>query len=288
MEFVLLTGMSGAGKTNALHAMEDIGFYCVDNLPPLLLGTFYDLCEKSADRRMKRVAVVADARSGEMFAEIEDVIQTARMSGQKLRILYLDAKIDTLLIRYKETRRKHPLADEIVGGSVSGAVQLESELLKGVKASADYVIDTSYMTPGQLKERVITLFSDMEDEGMRVTCVSFGFKYGLPLEADLIIDARCLPNPFYVPELKTLTGLDEEVRTYIMNHDVSNEFLYRLYDFVDYTVPLYRQEGKYELVIGIGCTGGKHRSVTIARALNAHLIENGQRSTIHHRDIWKA
>lgn len=288
MEFVLLTGMSGAGKTNALHAMEDIGFYCVDNLPPLLLGTFYDLCEKSADRRMKRVAVVADARSGEMFAEIEDVIQTARMSGQKLRILYLDAKIDTLLIRYKETRRKHPLADEIVGGSLSGAVQLESELLKGVKASADYVIDTSYMTPGQLKERVITLFSDMEDEGMRVTCVSFGFKYGLPLEADLIIDARCLPNPFYVPELKTLTGLDEEVRTYIMNHDVSNEFLYRLYDFVDYTVPLYRQEGKYELVIGIGCTGGKHRSVTIARALNAHLIENGQRSTIHHRDIWKA
>ena len=288
MEFVILTGLSGAGKTNALHAMEDNGFYCVDNLPPLLLDTFYDLCENSTDNRMKRVAVVADARSGEMFAEIADVLQKAKLDGRRFKILFLDAKLDTLVIRYKETRRKHPLLGEMVSGSTEEAVELEDELMKAVREMADYVIDTTFMQPAQLKERVTTLFSGDIHDSLLVTFVSFGFKYGIPMEADLIFDVRCLPNPYYVPELKPLTGLDEAVVDYVMSFEVSGQFMKKLIDFIDFSIPLYKQEGKSEVVIGIGCTGGKHRSVTVARLLNTHLIERSQKSSTHHRDIWKA
>ncbi len=288
MEFVILTGLSGAGKTNALHAMEDNGFYCVDNLPPLLLDTFYDLCENSTDNRMKRVAVVADARSGEMFAEIADVLQKAKLDGRRFKILFLDAKLDTLVIRYKETRRKHPLLGEMVSGSTEEAVELEDELMKAVREMADYVIDTTFMQPAQLKERVTTLFSGDIHDSLLVTFMSFGFKYGIPMEADLIFDVRCLPNPFYVPELKPLTGLDEAVVDYVMSFEVSGQFMKKLIDFIDFSIPLYKQEGKSEVVIGIGCTGGKHRSVTVARLLNTHLIERSQKSSTHHRDIWKA
>lgn len=288
MEFVILTGLSGAGKTNALHAMEDIGFYCVDNLPPLLLDTFYDLCDNATDNRMKRVAVVADARSGEMFSEIADVLQKAKLDGKRFKILFLDAKLDTLVIRYKETRRKHPLIGDMVSGSVEEAVELEDELMKGVRETADYVIDTTYMNPAQLKERITTLFSGDIGNSLLVTFMSFGFKYGIPMEADLIFDVRCLPNPFYVPELKPLTGLDEAVVNYVMGYEVSGQFMQKLEDFIDFTLPLYKQEGKSEVVIGIGCTGGKHRSVTVARLLNTHLVEQNQKSATHHRDIWKA
>ncbi len=288
MEFVILTGLSGAGKTNALHAMEDIGFYCVDNLPPLLLDTFYDLCEKSTDNRMKRVAVVADARSGEMFAELADVLQKAKLDGRRFKILFLDAKLDVLVVRYKETRRKHPLIGEMVSGSVEEAVELENELMKEVREMADYVIDTTFMQPAQLKERVTTLFTGDARDSLLVTFMSFGFKYGIPMEADLIFDVRCLPNPYYVPELKPLTGLDEAVVDYVMGFEVSGQFISKLMEFIDFTLPLYKQEGKSEVVIGIGCTGGKHRSVTVARLLNTHLIERNQKSSTHHRDIWKA
>ncbi|MBQ0098355.1 MAG: RNase adapter RapZ [Oscillospiraceae bacterium] len=288
MEFVIVTGLSGAGKTNALHAMEDIGFYCVDNIPPMLLETFYDLCENSTDNRMKKVAVVADVRSGEMFNDLSEVISKCKMAGKRFKILFLDAKTDTLLIRYKETRRKHPLSSELSSGSTADAVKLEAELMKPVKAIADYVIDTTYMALKQLKERVTTIFTQGNDDGLLVTCMSFGFKYGIPLEADLVFDVRCLPNPFYIPELKPLTGLDEEVREYVLKFDETQVFIEKLLSFLDYTIPLYKQEGKSEVVIGIGCTGGKHRSVTLARLLNSHFIENKQKSAIHHRDIWKA
>ncbi|MDO4747745.1 MAG: RNase adapter RapZ [Eubacteriales bacterium] len=288
MEFVIITGLSGAGKTSALHAMEDIGFYCVDNIPPLLLDTFYDLCDNSADNRMKKVAVVVDMRSGNMFNELADIISKSKLSGKRFKILYLDTKLDTLLIRYKETRRKHPLADEFSGGSTEKAVELEYELMKPVKIISDYVINTSYMTPKQLKERVTTMFSHGQESGMLVTCMSFGFKYGIPLEADLIFDVRCLPNPFYIKELKHKTGLDEEVRKYILDFEVTQQFVEKLISYLDFTIPLYKEEGKSELVIGIGCTGGKHRSVTLARLLNSHFNDNDQQSAIHHRDIWKA
>lgn len=288
MEFVILTGLSGAGKTNALHAMEDSGYYCVDNLPPTLLGTFYDLCETATDNRMKKVAVVADARSGEMFADIPDVLAELRMDGKRFKILFLDARPDVLLVRFKGTRRKHPLISEITSGSIEEAVELEEELMKGVKAMADYVVDTTMMNPNELKERVTTLFTAEAGDTLLVTCMSFGYKYGIPPEADLVFDVRCLPNPFYVKELKSLTGLDESVRDYILSYDVTGQFMENLYAFMDFTLPLYRQEGKSELVIGVGCTGGKHRSVTVARLLNTHFLENGQKSSIHHRDIWKA
>lgn len=288
MDFVILTGLSGAGKTNALHAMEDSGYYCVDNLPPLLLDTFYDLCDNSTDNRMKQVAVVADARSGEMFADIPEVLSKLRLEGKQFKILFLDAKPDTLLVRFKGTRRKHPLIGEIASGSIEEAVELENELMNGVKAMADYVVDTTFMNPKELKERVTTLFSAGARDTLLVTCVSFGYKYGIPPEADMVLDVRCLPNPFYIKELKSLTGLDEQVRNYICGFDVTGEFLEHLYAYIDYLLPLYRNEGKSELVIGVGCTGGKHRSVTVARMLNTHLLENGQKSAIHHRDIWKA
>ena len=288
MEFVILTGLSGAGKTNALHAMEDSGYYCVDNLPPLLLETFYDLCDNSTDNRMKKVAVVADARSGEMFADIPEVLSKLRLEGKQFKILFLDAKPNTLLVRFKGTRRKHPLIGEIASGSIEEAVELENELMTGVKAMADYVIDTTFMNPNELMERVTTLFSAGAHDTLLVTCVSFGYKYGIPPEADMVLDVRCLPNPFYIKELKPLTGLDEQVRNYICGFDVTGEFLDHLYAFIDYLIGLYRNEGKSELVIGVGCTGGKHRSVTVARMLNTHLLENGQKSAIHHRDIWKA
>ena len=288
MEFVILTGLSGAGKTNALHAMEDSGFYCVDNLPPLLLDTFFDLCINSTDIRLKKVAVVADARSGEMFADIPEVLSKLRLEGKQFRILFLDAKPDVLLVRFKGTRRKHPLIGEITSGSLEDAVALENELMNGVREMADYVVDTTVMNPNELKERVTTLFSAGAGDSLIVTCMSFGYKYGIPPEADLVFDVRCLPNPFYIKELKTLSGLDEQVCDYILGFEVSERFMQKLYEFIDYTLPLYREEGKSELVIGVGCTGGRHRSVTVARLLNTHFIENGQKSAIHHRDIWKA
>ncbi len=288
MEFVILTGLSGAGKTNTLHAMEDSGFYCVDNLPPLLLDTFYDLCDSSTDTRLKKVAVVADARSGELFADIPEVLSKLRLDGKRFKILFLDAKPDVLLVRYKGTRRKHPLIGEITSGSLEEAVALENDLMKGVREMADYVIDTTMMTPNELKKRVTTLFSADAGDTLLVTCMSFGYKYGIPPEADLVFDVRCLPNPFYIKELKALTGLDEAVRSYILDFDVSKRFVEKLYDYIDFTLPLYRKDGKSELVIAVGCTGGRHRSVTVARLLNTHFLENGQKSSIHHRDIWKA
>ena len=288
MEFIIITGLSGAGKSHALHALEDIGYYCVDNLPPLLLSTFWDLCDKSTDARMKRVAVVVDVRGGEIFDTMFAQMKKLSMEGKKYKILFLDAKNDILLIRYKETRRKHPLADSFTSGSTEDAVKLEKELMKPFKARADYIIDTSYMELKQLKERVTTMFSTDSTMGFQVTCLSFGFKYGIPLEADLIYDVRCLANPYYVKELKELTGLDESVREYVLKPQETQEFVKRLIDFLDYSLPLYQREGKSELVIAVGCTGGKHRSVTLARLLNSHFIELGVKSNLHHRDIWKA
>lgn len=288
MEFVIVTGLSGAGKSNALNALEDIGFYCVDNIPPQLLLTFYDLCKKSVDSSMDRVAVVVDFRAGDVTTSLLEQTQKLLDAGNDHKILFLDAKSDILLIRYKETRRKHPLADAYSGCTTEDAVRLEAELFKPVKAKADYVIDTSYMSTKQLKERVTTLFSKGRTQGLVITCVSFGFKYGIPLEADLLFDVRCLENPYYIKELKHLTGLDEPVREYILKFEETQVFMEKLYGFLDYVIPLYKRERKSEIVIGIGCTGGKHRSVTVARLLSSHFIENGENSAIQHRDIWKA
>ena len=287
MEFVIITGLSGAGKTIAMHALEDIDFYCVDNLPPVLIPTFYDLCKNSSEERMKQVAVVTNIRTGKDFQSSSDILSKLGRESKPFKIMFLDAKKDVLLTRYKETRRKHPLSETYRGSTIE-AVNLEAELLKSVKEHADYTIDTTYLSPAQLKERVSTLFLGEAHLALTVTCMSFGFKYGAPSEADLVFDVRCLPNPFYIEALKHKTGLDEDVREYVLKWEQTQGLVKRVFDLVDYTLPLYIEEGKSQLVIAFGCTGGKHRSVALARLLYSHLVDNGQRASIHHRDIRKA
>lgn len=287
MEFVIITGMSGAGKTTALHVLEDIGYYCVDNIPASLLPTLYTLCSKSEDDMMKRVAVVVDVRGNEKFEKMYDQLGEFKNAHSDVSILYIDAKVDKIIIRYKETRRKHPLAERLRNGSVAEAVEFEKALLFPIKKLADYNIDTTYMSNKQLRERVMSMFMEDTSQSLTLTFMSFGFKYGIPLEADLIIDVRCLPNPFYIPELKPLTGLDQVVRDYVLNSEDTQEFLKRTLNLLDFSVPLYLKEGKSELVVGIGCTGGKHRSVTIARQLDEHFVQKGYRCVIQHRDVKK-
>ncbi|MEE1318719.1 MAG: RNase adapter RapZ [Ruminococcus sp.] len=287
MEFVIITGMSGAGKTTALHVLEDIGYYCVDNIPASLLSTLYTLCSKSQDNVMKKVAVVVDVRGNENFEDMYTQIEKFKKSHDDVSILFFDAKVDCLIIRYKETRRKHPLAERLKDGSVAEAVAFEKALLASINRLADYKIDTTYLSNKQLRERVMSMFMDDTSQSLMLTFMSFGFKYGIPLEADLIIDVRCLPNPFYIPELKPLTGLDQVVRDYVLKSEDTQEFLKRTLNLLDFSVPLYLKEGKSELVVGIGCTGGKHRSVTIARQLDEHFVQKGYKCVIQHRDVKK-
>ena len=265
MEFVILTGLSGAGKTRAMHAMEDIGFYCVDNLPPALIPVFYDLCDKS-EGIQRRVAVVTDTRGGELFKSFFSAL--------------------VLVNRFQETRRKHPLS-EAMQGSLEQAVRLEREMLRPVKEVSDYVIDTSNIPAAGLKARISDLFLQNDNDAITVHCISFGFKYGLPLESDLVFDVRCLPNPFYVEELREHTGLEAPVRDYVMNCKETEGFKTRFTDMIDYMLPLYIQEGKSQLVIAVGCTGGHHRSVALAQYMHDHLVANGVHATVSHRDITK-
>ena len=268
MDFIIVTGLSGAGKSRAVDALEDIGFYCVDNIPPKLIPVFYTLCEQ-AKPEMKRVAIVTDTRGGDMFSSLFETLDALRQEQKKYKILFLDCSSDVLIHRYKETRRRHPLSDSFEG-SITQSIHYEREVLRPVKEAADYLIDTTFLSPAQLKNRISALFLESSDLSLLVNCVSFGFKYGLPNEADLVFDVRCLPNPFYVEELKNLTGLDE-----------------RFLSLIYYMLPLYRSEGKSQLFVGIGCTGGKHRSVALAQLLYNHLLEKGQRASVHHRDIKK-
>ncbi|MDE7389465.1 MAG: RNase adapter RapZ [Lachnospiraceae bacterium] len=288
MEFIIVSGISGAGKTSTLHAMEDIGFYCVDNIPPALLTTFYELCDKSADARMKNVAVVLDVRGGEVFDEFFKALTKLRKENRPYKILYLDANTDVLVRRFRATRRKHPLFTDSNLHSLSEAVNIERALLMKLKESADYLIDSSYLSSAQLKERITTLFLDSDTSALAVQCMSFGFKYGTPTEADLMFDVRCLPNPFYIADLKYKNGLDEPVREYVMKWEQSKGVLDRIIAFLDYSMPLYANEGKSQLVIAIGCTGGKHRSVALTQAVYNHLLNNHHKVSVHHRDIGKA
>lgn len=286
MNFVIVTGLSGAGKTSALRALEDIDYYCVDNIPPILIPTFYDLCQQSKDSRMKNIAIVTDIRGGEVFDNLFEALDKLKSENKKYSILYLDARDDIIITRFKETRRKHPLSDNY-NGETTEAVKLERELLRLVRERADYIIDSSQLSPAQLKERVTAIFLGDTVDGLTITCMSFGFKYGTPPEADLMFDVRCLPNPFYIKELKHLTGLDESVREYVMKWEQTIGFRERMTELVDYTLPLYRHEGKSQLVIAVGCTGGKHRSVALAQYLYNHLSAGQNKVCVQHRDIRK-
>ena len=285
MEFVVVTGLSGAGKTQAMHAMEDIGFFCVDNLPPALIPVFYDLCVKSEDI-MGRVAVVTDTRGGELFKSFFTAMEALKHDKKPYKILFLDASDNVLVRRFKETRRKHPLSDDL-NGSLEQAVKLEREMLKPMRESSDYVIDTSLVSPAQLRSRIAQLFLNSAEDSLAVHCISFGFTYGVPMESDLVFDVRCLPNPFYDENLRPLTGLDAPVRDYVMEKEETKGFVARFTDMVDYLLPLYAKEGKSQLVIAVGCTGGHHRSVALAQYMHDHLVQKGVRASVTHRDMQK-
>ncbi|MFR1435319.1 MAG: RNase adapter RapZ [Acutalibacteraceae bacterium] len=285
MEFIIVTGLSGAGKSRAVNVLENIGFYCVDNMPPKLLPKFAELCLQSQDK-LSRVALVIDVRGGRQFEGLLDSLDELKRQGGEYKILFLECSDQVLARRYKETRRQHPLAASC-GGSVIKAIELERTLLKAARARTDYLIDTSYLSPAQLRERLVGLFLGSEKSGMQVQCMSFGFKYGYPAEADLVLDVRCLPNPFYVDELKHKTGLDQDVRDYVLDKDVTKGFQTRLYSLIDYLLPLYSEEGKSQLVVAIGCTGGKHRSVALAEELARHVADQGIKVAVNHRDIGK-
>ena len=287
MEFVIISGMSGAGKTSALHIMEDIGYYCVDNIPTSLLQTLYKLCKDSSDKAMKRVAVVVDVRGNGDYEVMYDDLENFKKNNEGVSILYIDAKVDSLIVRYKETRRRHPLTERLKDVSVAAAVKEEQRLLVPVKTLADYSIDTTFMSIKQLRERIISMFLENSSNSIMITFMSFGFKYGIPLESDLIIDVRCLPNPFYIAELKEHTGLEKCIQDYVLDSEETQEFVKRLIDWLDYSLPLYLKEGKSELVVGIGCTGGKHRSVTIAELLDNYFMEKGYKCIVQHRDVKK-
>ena len=286
MDFIIVLGLSGAGKSSALHTLEDINYYCVDNIPPALISTFYDLSKHSSDKKLKKIAVVTNVRDSADYKELSNSLERLRLDGAKYRILFLDSKDDVLITRYKQTRRKHPLLDAC-NGSTTEAVSLERELLRYIRQRSDYVIDSTFLNAAQLRERVQKLFLDSEEKGITIACMSFGFKYGILTEADLVFDVRCLPNPYYVDELRAKTGLDESVRNYVMNSEESKVLYKRIIDYVDYALPLYEKEGKSQITIGMGCTGGHHRSVTFAVMLYHHLEEKGYRTIIHHRDIRK-
>ncbi len=283
MKFLIVTGLSGSGKSGAVNALEDIGYYCIDNIPPQLIPKFADICMQS-NGQMDKVAIVTDIRGGDMFYQLDGGLEYLRHSGPDVKILFLDASDDVLIKRYKETRRRHPL-DEQCHGSLLSAITKERSVLSGIREAADYYIDTSDMTMAQLRDTVTDLFMDNPDDRMAVKVMSFGFKYGMCREADIVLDVRCLPNPYYIPELKKHTGLESCVRDYVMSFEQSKELEKKLRDLIDFLLPLYRHEGKTSLVIAFGCTGGKHRSVTFAENMHTYLEEKGVRTRITHRDI---
>lgn len=288
MELMIISGMSGAGKTKTVNALEDAGFYCIDNIPPKIIPMFTALCRDSDKMDIQRVAMVVDVRSRKMFADLDHVLAELKQSGLNYRVLFLDASTEVLIQRFKETRRRHPLMDDAATPTLGQAIEIEREMLQPLRAAADYVIDTAKIRPSQLRERVVNLiFAKGAGPVMPINVISFGFKNGLPPEADLVFDVRCLPNPFYLPDLREHTGSEACVRDYVMQFPQTQTMLEKLKDLLSFLVPLYLQEGKTQLVVAIGCTGGRHRSVTVAEYLSAYLSEQSYNASVTHRDKEK-
>ena len=285
MELVIVTGMSGAGKSVAANALEDIGFYCIDNMPPSLIKPVAQLSMRGQDG-LGKVAIVTDIRGGKMFDEIIQTMDEMKTAKIDYKLLFLDTADDKLVTRYKETRRKHPMlsGDQT---SVSEAVKKERAMLLPLKERADYIIDTTMTSTAVLKQRITGLFLGDISKGLTIQCMSFGFKYGCVSEADIVFDVRCLKNPFYVTELRRHTGLEAPVRDFVMALPETKELADRLLALIDYSVPLYCKEGKSQLVIAIGCTGGKHRSVVFAELIYRHLLDQNYHAVVNHRDIGK-
>jgi len=284
MGLIIVTGMSGAGKSTTINALEDIGYFCVDNVPPELIDRFALLNTRGQSEG--RMALVVDARAGDLFDRFDETLDRLATLGCLYKLLFLDAADDTLLDRYQEGRRRHPLIGHGAAG-LPEAISKERALLAKARERADYVVDTTNTAVSVLKGRITELFRSEESDAMTVECLSFGFKNGLPHEADLVFDVRCLPNPHYVVELKVKTGLDQAVRDYVMDSPKSREMLSRILGFLDFSLPLYAEEGKSHLVVAFGCTGGHHRSVTFAQLAGEHLRDRFPGVTITHRDLEK-
>lgn len=286
MRFVIVTGMSGAGKSTALKMLEDMGYFCVDNLPVPLIPKLAELLTVSGSE-VQKAALGVDIRSGQSFGELERMLEELDAMSMKYEILYLESSDDVLVKRYKETRRFHPLSGS--SGRVDEGIKRERERLGFLKKRADYLVDTSHMLTRELRQELNKIFvENKEFKNLYITVLSFGFKYGIPSDADLVFDVRFLPNPYYVDELRSMSGNDPEVRDYVMGNEKAGEFLDKLTDFLEFLIPNYIIEGKTQLVIGIGCTGGKHRSVTLANALFARISQaESYGIRIEHRDIGK-
>ncbi|WP_088041439.1 RNase adapter RapZ [Bacillus sp. EAC] len=284
VKMVIITGMSGAGKTVVVQALEDIGYFCVDNLPPALLPKFVELLKDPDHHTTDKVALVMDLRGREFFEQLGNSLDQLMTTPSIIpQILFLDATDSALVTRYKETRRSHPLSPN---GSPLKGIEIERSLLAQVKGRAQLIYDTSDLKPKALREKIIKQFRENEQEGFSVNIESFGFKYGIPIDADLVFDVRFLPNPFYIESMRPLTGLDEEVSSYVLKFNETTEFMLKLIDLVSFMLPQYKREGKRQLIIAIGCTGGQHRSVTLAEYL-ANYFKDQYDTNVSHRDVEK-
>lgn len=281
IRFVIITGLSGAGKTEAVRCFEDLGYFCVDNLPPALVPKFADLCAQS-DGKISRVALVSDVRGGDFFDSLSDALGELERTGFAYQILYLEASDEVLVRRFKETRRRHPLTP---GGGILESLRAERLRLEGLRGRAHRIIDTSNLSPRQLQAEITRQFGASESDRLTVNIISFGFKHGLPLDADMVFDVRFLPNPHYVASLQPLTGNDPPVQEYVFRWPITQRFMEKLSDFTTFLLPHFVSEGKTHLILAVGCTGGQHRSVAIANCLGEHIRSQGYQCRVDHRDI---
>ena len=281
MKVIIVTGLSGAGKTQAMDVLEDMGYYCIDNMPPSLIRNFLDMAAKN--KEIEQAAFGIDVRGGSLFDDLKDALEFMKKEDVDFKILFFEATDSVLARRYSETRREHPLAH---GESVTNGIRREKERLKSLRAEADAIIDTSYFNNARLAAEISNIVgSGRDDRTFTVNVMSFGYKNGMPVSADMVFDARFLPNPFYVEELKHKTGNDQEVRDYVMGHDIAQLFANEVQGMIEVLIPFYKQEGKFSLSVCFGCTGGHHRSVTLANELNERLTARGIRTTLEHRDL---
>ncbi len=284
MQFAVVTGLSGSGKSHAANILEDMGFFCIDNMPPMLIPKFVEMFMASG--KVEKAAIVVDIRVGDMLVQLMDELQAIKETGCDYTLLFIDADDRALVKRYKETRRTHPIASN---KGLLDSIAQERKLLAKLYNEADYVINTSNFKGNDLSQKIHEIFAKGtdDDKSITVNVMSFGFKYGMPLDADLVFDVRCFPNPFYIDELKELTGNDKAVQDYVMSFKETQDFLDKLYDMITFLLPLYTEEGKPTLTIAVGCTGGKHRSVTLANKLAEKLGETEYSINIIHRDVTK-